>query len=398
MVAKRHSDDAHPWHEEIVKLGGKLGSTNFLNSLTKELTALVPSHAPDAFDAIEHLLQAANGVIDLRTGDLKPADPAWLITSALSVEFRPEADCDRWQSFLAQVMQEEHVPDRPMSSYLQRLVGYGITGSTAEQMFAVHYGTGSNGKSVFMEALADVFRSGMCRTVPFAVFEAGFGGGSAGPSSDIARLRGSRLVFTSEGEGKPMKEGLLKMLTGGDRVTARHLFSEEIEFESRFLIQLASNYKPDFRGVDEGLWRRVKLIEWNRHFAKEDRDDRLRLKLRQESEGILAWAVRGAMLWYRSGLNEPESISSATDSYRDTADIMAGFYPDGVLQPADADAQHVTLASIFFAFQAWAEEEGIETYSRRWLRANLDTRGVKFVRGKGGMMAKGVVLKKKGQA
>ena len=189
-----------------------------------------------------------------------------------------------------------------------------------------------------------------------------------------------------------MKEGLLKLLTGGDRVTARHLFSEEIEFESRFLIQLASNYKPDFRGVDEGLWRRVKLIEWDRHFAKDERDDSLRIKLRQESEGILAWAVRGSMLWYRSGLAEPGSVSEATESYRDTADILAGFYPDGVLRPGPPGCTAVSLASIFFAFQGWAESEGIETYSRRWLRSNLDTRGVKFVRGKGGMMAKGVVL------
>jgi putative DNA primase/helicase len=392
LVAKQHSDDDHPWHEDIVKLGGKLGSTNFLNSLTKELTALVPSHDPDEFDAIEHLLQAANGVIDLRTGDLTKPDPRLLITTELAVEFRPEADCDRWHTFLAQVMREEESTDKPMSSYMQRLVGYGITGSTAEQMFAVHYGTGSNGKSVFMETLADVFRSGMCRTVPFSVFEAGLGGGSAGPSSDIARLRGSRLVFTSEGEGKPMKEGLLKLLTGGDRVTARHLFSEEIEFESRFLIQLASNYKPDFRGVDEGLWRRVKLIEWDRHFGKDERDDSLRIKLRQESEGILAWAVRGSMLWYRSGLREPGSVSDATDSYRDTADILAGFYPDGALKPGTADSPYVTLAAIFFAFQGWAEREGIETYSRRWLRANLDTRGVKFSRTNQGMVANGVVL------
>jgi phage/plasmid-associated DNA primase len=98
------------------------------------------------------------------------------------------------------------------------------------------------------------------------------------------------------------------------------------------------------------------------------------------------------MLWYRSGLREPGSVSEATDSYRDTADILAGFYPDGALKPGTADSPYVTLAAIFFAFQGWAEREGIETYSRRWLRANLDTRGVKFSRTNQGMVANGVVL------
>jgi len=390
LTAKQHSDDAHPWHAEIVQLGNKLGSTGFLDSVTKELAAMVPVYSPDEFDAVEHLLQAANGVVDLKTGELLRPDPSYLITSKVKVAYRPEAECPTWVRYLGEVMREENDPDKPMGCYLQRLVGYGLTGSTSEQCFVVHYGTGSNGKSVFMDTLSKVFDSGMCRTVPFTVFEDGYAGGSGGPSSDIARLRGARLVFTSEGNGKPMKEGLLKMLTGGDKITARHLFSEEIEFKSRFLIQLATNYKPDFRGVDEGLWRRVKLIKWDRHFSDHERDHSLNMKLLKEAEGVFAWAVRGAMHWYRSGLREPRAVSEDTHDYRDTADILAGFYPGKLVD--DPAAERVSLADVYFAFASWADSEGIEAYSRRWLRANLDTRGVKFVRATAGMVAVGVRL------
>ena len=185
----------------------------------------------------------------------------------------------------------------------------------------------------------------------------------------------------------------MKRLTGNDTVNAREPYKKARDVRPTWKIHLQTNHYPSVTGMDSGLWRRMKCVQWSADFTGENQDTSLKeLLLAKEAEGILAWAVRGAMLWYRSGLAEPGSVSEATESYRDTADILAGFYPDGVLSPGPPGCTAVSLASIFFAFQGWAESEGIETYSRRWLRSNLDTRGVKFVRGKGGMMAKGVVL------
>ena len=379
-IARAHSDPDHPWHFEILQLGNKLASTNFLNSVIKELEALCKVFFADSFDSVEHYLAVKNGVIDLRDGSLIDPTPAQMISTRLDVKFNPEADCDLWRSFLAQCMGEESDPARPMSSYLQRVLGYGLTGSVSEQSFFVHYGTGANGKSTFTDTLQSVFRS-VSKNVQFSVFEDS-ASSSGGPSSEIARLRGSRLVFTAEGSGRPMKEALLKVLSGGDLITARHLFAEEIEFHPRFLLQMSTNNKPDFRGVDEGLWRRVKLIRWGRYFGESERDLRLPQKLLSESEGILAWAVRGAQIWYRGGgLGEPAAVSEATEEYRDSADILAGFYP-GVLN--SERGENVSLADIYFAFCGWADSEGIEEYSRRWLRANLETRGVAFRRLKTG--------------
>ncbi|MFD8115435.1 phage/plasmid primase, P4 family [Streptomyces microflavus] len=344
--------------------------TSRIDALLTELCS-VPNVSIGAtdFDDRPDLLNFRNGTVDLRTGRLRPHDQADLLTYGLDLDYDPDAQCPRWEDFL-----EEIFPGMPeMPAYIQRLTGYGITGHTTEQAFGVLWGKGANGKSVLVDTVTSVFRS-ITRTTPFATFEERKSGGIP---NDVAALRGSRLVMASEGEaGKPMSESILKRVTGKDMISARFLRQEYFEFKPSFLLLLATNHKPKFRSQDEGLWRRVKLIPFKRWFAPGERDPDLDRKLLAEAEGIAAWAVRGAVAWYREGLRDPQVITGASQEYRETSDPLAGFLP-GVLEWAD-ESVVMNGNDAFNHYRDWCEAENLpakEQWTRRAFYEAMEERG-----------------------
>lgn len=361
--------------------------TQRIDHLLTELRSVPSVYATvDDFDAQHDLLNFANGTVDLRSGKLREHRKEDMLTYCLAVDYKPAAKAERWEQFLTEIFPNQ--PDMP--SYMQRLTGYGITGHTSEQCFAVLWGKGANGKSIFAETLTSVFQA-VTSTTPFATFEDKQSGGIP---NDLAALRGSRLVMASEGEaGKPMSESVLKRLTGKDRVSARFLRQEFFTFAPTFLIMLATNHKPSFKSQDEGLWRRVKLIPFQRWFAPNERDYDLDRKLLAEAEGIAAWAVRGAVEWYANGLRDPDLILSETREYRETSDTFAGFYP-GVLEPT-GDASAMSGAEAYETYKEWCEEEGLqqrEILARKTFYKAMAERGVDQRKGRLPGGYQGVIL------
>jgi putative DNA primase/helicase len=354
----------------IVAYSKHAQTTKGLDSMIRELQAVtgVPIRL-DEFDKHEHLLAVRNGVVDLRTGKLHPHDPKLLLTRRVEFDYIPSAEAPRWTKFLTEVF-----PNNPeLPSYVQRVVGYGITGSTEEHCLLVHYGKGRNGKSVFTDTLTDIFRD-ITVTTPFSTFEQHSSGGIP---NDLAALKGARLVFASEGEqGRVMAEALLKRVTGHDMISARFMRKEFFEFRPTFLLQLSTNNKPNFRGQDEGLWSRVKLIPWDRYFAPHERDLKLGQKLLAEGEGILAWAIAGAVDWYQRGsLDDPDVIRSGTTEYRETSNALDGLIP-GIWEAAPDST--VLGQTLFESYLGWADDEHLsarEIWTRRTFFGALEERG-----------------------
>ncbi|MEU3729956.1 phage/plasmid primase, P4 family [Streptomyces sp. NPDC033538] len=309
----------------------------------------VPASAGD-FDADPELLSVANGTVNLRTKELRPHDPADMITRRLDVAYRPGAKAERWLQFL-----DEIFPNHPeLPAYMRRLVGYGITGSTAEECFVFLHGDGKNGKSKFLGALIDTFK-GVTKSTEFSTFESRVGVGQASP--EVATLRGARLVTASETEKySRLAEGLIKQLTGGDPVTCRMLYGAPFTYVPSFLLLVAGNYKPAILSQDYGIWRRVKLVPFEASFKGAKADLNLAARLRAEREGILAWAVDGAAEWYAHGLQEPESIETATQDYRESEDRLAEFL---AARCVEEDGARVAPMAIRRAYQEWAEDAGL---------------------------------------
>lgn len=354
-------------------------STRGIDSMVRELRPMVAVALTD-FDKHHHLLAVKNGVVDLRTAELLPHDPAYLITRQVDHVFRPDAAAPRWARFLTEVFPGQ--PDMP--AYMQRLTGYAVSGETDEQCFAIFYGRGSNGKSVYTDTLTRIFAD-ITTTTPFSTFEQRPNGGIP---NDIAALNGARLVVASEGEaGRFMNESLIKRATGKDPLTARYLHKEYFTFYPEFLLTLLTNAKPTFRGADEGLWRRVKLIAWDRHFAPNERDPRLPMTLLAEAEGILAWAIEGARQWYANGLQDPKQIQDATKEYRAASDILEGFFGEhGMYEGADPEKK-VEAIKVFHDFQEWADSQNmldLKKWSSRAFYGAMEERKIIRRRGTGG--------------
>lgn len=335
-----------------------------IEAVIKEVQALpgVAVAASD-LDAKPDLLACSNGTVNLKTGELKEADPEDLLTLALTTAYDPDAKATRWEQFLT-----ECFPDEPeMPPYLRRLVGYGVTGHATEQCYVMLHGNGGNGKSVFTTALYDVFRTVTASVGIETFLAAGNQNDGSSASSDVASLRGSRLVLTSEAEtGARLAEAKLKRLTGGDPISARFLYREPFTFMPAFLLFMSTNAVPEVRDNSDGIWRRQKIVEWRQQFKGKRKDPGLSAKLRGEASGILAWAVRGAVEWYKAGsLIEPAVVTEAVEKHRAEADKLLEFYPGAIVKDKES---WISRADLYAVYKEWCDAEG---HSRPWQNTTL---------------------------
>jgi putative DNA primase/helicase len=327
----------------------------------------------EELDASPWLLNFRNGTLDLRTGELYAHRRSDLLTRCLPIRYDPEAEAPMWIDFLTTIFHG----DADLIEYIQRVVGYALTGDTSEQCFFLGYGKGNNGKSTFLETLYTV----LGEYAQSAEFKAFLARDNEGVRNDIARMAGRRLVIAKEADrGRRFAESLMKSLTGGDTVTARFLYQDFFDFRPAFKVFLAVNHKPTIKGTDLGIWRRVRLIPFNVTIEESQKDRDLPRKLAAEAEGILAWAVDGCLSWQREGLGTPQAVEKATGAYRAEMDIIAQFLAQ---ECSFAEGEKVETGILKARYEAWCDARG-ERYDAKSLRAALTEKGCISKRSTGG--------------
>jgi putative DNA primase/helicase len=305
------------------------------------------ANAGDGWDPDGWLLGVANGLVDLRTGELRDGTPDDRITLHAKIAFDPLAGCPRWDRFLTEIFDG----DCALISYVDRAVGYSLTGQTSEQCFFCCYGAGANGKSTFLNAIRHALAS-YSFNLPFSAFE--LAGRSTLPN-DVATLPGRRFVTAIEtDETARLNEARIKALTGGDIVTARQLYREFFSFKPVAKFWLAFNHPPSVADDSHGFWRRVHLIPFLRQFDPKA-DPKLEETLSAEAPGILARAVRGGLDWQACGLTPPAVVQGATQTYRIESDPLREFLEDRCLQ---GPTEVVSAAALREAHVAWARKNG----------------------------------------
>ena len=272
------------------------------------------------YDADPMAFNCQSGVIDLKTGLVTPHNSRQLLTKISPVRLGlPSENCPRWMQFLDEIM----CGDQELVAYLQRLVGYILSGRMDEQCFFLFYGGGANGKSTFINVVKHLMGA-YGHQVDFTTFMDMNRGAS--PRNDLAALVGKRFVVSPEGmQGKALDEPVVKQFTGGDAMSVRFLNKEFFEFNPVGKIVLASNHLPVIKGTDHGIWRRMRLVPFLAKFDKANADQELTAKLIAEAPAILSWAVEGTQLWVKHGLGIPSAVSAATMNYRSSMDIFQTF-------------------------------------------------------------------------
>lgn len=310
--------------------------------------------AGDRWDADPWLLGVPNGVIDLRAGELRDGKPDDRVTMQAGAAFGPEAACPRWERFLLEVFSG----NRDLVSYVQRALGYSLTGDMREQCFWLNHGRGRNGKSVLVDVVSHVLGD-YAHSIPFSVFELTRAG--AGPTPDLAMLPGKRFVSATETNGRFLHAPLLKDLTGGERITAAAKYGHPFTFRPACKIWLSVNELPRVGDDSDGLWRRLKQIPFLEQFG-DDRDDRnLKDTLKAEAPGILAWLVRGALAWQVHGLRPPDCVTSATAEYRRDSDQVGRFLEEACeLSPGS----EVSAADLYKHYLVWADRCALDDRER----------------------------------
>ncbi|MDR2740538.1 MAG: DUF5906 domain-containing protein [Treponema sp.] len=320
----------------------------------------------DDLDRNPWLLNVQNGTVDLQTGELLPHRKEDMITKLAQVEYNKDADCPMWKQFIREIM--DYKPE--LINFLQTAAGWSVSGDTSEQSMFILYGTGANGKSTFLNVIQKLLGNYSLSTWPETFMKRS----NDTTTNDIARLRGSRFVTTTETEqGKRLSEHLIKQVTGNDALTARFLYGEYFNFVPTFKIFMASNHKPVIRGTDHGIWRRIKLIPFTTRITDDKRDPYLDQKLLAEKSGILNWLIEGALRWKREGLNVPTVITNATDEYRGEMDVIGNFMRERCVQKPGAT---IRARELFQVYQDWCDENNEMATSERMFGLRLKELGM----------------------
>lgn len=339
---------------------------------------------PEQLDRDRTIIGVKNGVLDLKTGELKPHDSKYFLTKQIPIPYIADAPKpERWLKFLDEIF----LSDKELIRYVQKAVGYSLSGSNAEQCTFFLHGTGNNGKSIFLEILRYIFGDYASNIQSETIMMQNKSGNAA--SSDIARLAGARLVTCSESaEGVRLNEPLIKQMTGDDIMTVRKLYCEEFEFHPEFKLWMATNHKPAIRGTDKGIWRRIHLIPFQLDIPANRVDRNLKYKLAKESESILKWIVEGCLLWQKEGLQMPKKVLDAVSEYRKEMDVVSKF-----LDACCITGNGEVKASVLYAVYAqWCHNNSEYLMSNTKFGKELENKDYKRIKKRDANYYQGITL------
>ncbi len=383
ILAPQISDDDK--RSAAIKWALSSQSANRLTAIVKLAQSLLPVR-PDELDSDRFLLNVLNGTIDLRTGRLHPHDRAQLLTKLAPVLHDVSAKCPRWLAFQTEI----HGGDYSVVSFKQRAYGYSMTGDVSEHCLFIQFGAGANGKSTEQDTIHEILGDYAQTLRPEVLMERKTSGGA---SEEEAALKGARFVTASEtGSGGRLNEALVKRLTGGDRIRARFLHGHEFEFAPTHKLWLSTNHKPVIRDTTFSIWRRIHLIPYQVEFTEDRRDTGLPEKLKKEASGILNWLIEGCLQWQRDKLQPPQAVSSATQEYRNSMDVLGDFLEEQCVVIEGVKAKASTL---YAKYKAWCEENGERAENQRNFGLRMSERGFKRIRASDGFRYQGVGIRAK---
>ena len=362
---------------------GNLSSFESLNRLENlcKLASTDRAVSLSSFDTDPMLLAAPNQWVYLESGLAYDPDPSVLVSKAIATDYCAKSTCPSFEAFLHDIFEK----DQNLISYVQRIVGYCLTGSTSEQCLFILIGDGANGKSTFVNVinklLGDYSKAASSQTLVAK--------GSSSIGDDLVDLVGARLISVSETEtGEALAEAKIKQMTGGDVLKGRPLYGSWLEFSIIGKILLATNSLPQINNTDHGIWRRIQAIPFNRTFTAEQQDKDLASKLTKELPGILNWAIQGCLDWQEQGLNPPQIVLEQVATYKTEMDSIAQF----VEQECSLEPETKCAASkLYEAYRHFCQAIGRKPQSTNAFKKALDKlTGVYQSRTSSGMQWQGI--------
>ena len=347
--------------KKYVRALKKANTVAAIERLARSDRRLIATH--DQWDSDVWLLNTQGGIVDLLSGEINVHEPMKYMTHI--TRNAPGGDCPRWLQFLREVTNE----NQGLVDFLQRVIGYCLSGSVNEHALFFLYGTGRNGKGVFLNTLDALLGEYSGVASIETLMEAK---GDRHPT-ELAMLQGKRLVIAQEvDEGGRWAESKIKMLTGGDPVTARYMRQDFFTYNPQFKLVIAGNHKPAFRNVDEALRARLHLIPFTVTIPKDKRDPDLQIKLKDEWAGILQWAIDGAVAYQKEGLNPPEAVTNATAAYFEDEDIFKQWIEERCKVGVECED---TPTRLFNSWRQFAQNANYDTGDNKKMKSRLEAIG-----------------------
>lgn len=329
----------------------------------------------EQFDTHRHLLNVNNGVINLNTGTLMPHDPALYMVKQSPIDYDPDAQCPEFDKFINEISKPrpDSEADSDWTDYIQRALGYTLSGNIDHEKLFFMLGGGSNGKSVLANVMMHIMGPLAC-VLPTGVLMSVKNRGKDEATPSKARLVGTRLAFANEvEEGARFDDAAVKELASKDAMSVRLLHQNSFSFYPSHKLWMRGNRKPIISATDNGIWRRIDLIPFDRQFSDHEKDVGLEARLKMESAGILTWLVRGYEKYKQRGLTPAKRVISASHAYRKESDLLAQWIDEtGEI----SSAAECLVNTAFRSYVNWCHNNEIKPWSKITLSRNLSERGI----------------------